>query len=165
MPFAGAAAELGKAFGFKFYDSFLFDSNRGGIIDFTYENNMLASNVITQGRNTSESVHKIVTFTGQAFETPEKAITVLKLNEEYVVHLPDTMWVFNDKIKKFKANDLSQGAVLEFGKGRVAVFGEAAMFTAQLAGRNQHKVGMNANDATENYKLLLNIVHWLDRLY
>ena len=50
-------------------------------------------------------------------------------------------------------------------KGRVAIFGEAAMFTAQLAGRNQFKVGMNSDEAPENYKLLLNVVHWLDRLY
>lgn len=165
MPFAGASAELGKAFGFKFYDSFLFDSERGGIIDFTHSNNMLASNVITEGRNKFESVEKIVTFTGQAFKTPKSAMQILKLNKEYVVHLPDTMWVFNDRTRKFSAEKLSQGAVLKFGKGRVAVFGEAAMFTAQLAGRNRLKVGMNSDDATENYKLLLNIIHWLDRLY
>ncbi|MBI3470619.1 MAG: hypothetical protein HY013_04620 [Candidatus Solibacter usitatus] len=30
-----------------------------------------------------------------------------------------------------------QGAVLPFGKGRVAVFGEAAMFSAQLSGRTR----------------------------
>jgi len=39
------------------------------------------------------------------------------------------------------------------------------MFTAQLAGENRRKVGMNADYAPRNYKLLLNIVHWLDRLY
>jgi len=165
MPFAGAAAPLGKAFGFTFYDSFLFDSDSRGIIDFTLKNKMLASNSITQGRNEFESVEKIVTFTGQAFKTPKEALQILKLNKQHVVYLPDTMWVFNDKIKRFKANDLSQGAVLAFGKGRVAVFGEAGMFTAQLAGRDEFKVGMNANNATENYKLLLNVVHWLDRLY
>ncbi|MCH3884437.1 hypothetical protein [Tenacibaculum aquimarinum] len=78
--------------------------------------------------------------------------------------MPDTMWVFNDKTKKFNANNLSQGAVLEFGKGKIAVFGEAAMFTAQLAGRNRFKAGINSEDASENYKLLLNIIHWLDKV-
>ncbi len=165
MPFAGAAAELGKAFGFKFYDSFLFDSERRGILDFSIDNSLLASNSITKGRNRDELVDKVVTFTGQAFETPKDALSILKLNEKYTVHLPDTMWVFNDNIKQFKASNLSQGAVLEFGKGRVAIFGEAAMFTGQLAGQQRRKVGMNADYAAQNYKLLLNIIHWLDRLY
>ena len=35
MPFAGASEKLAKAFGFTFYDSFLFDKNRGGILDFS----------------------------------------------------------------------------------------------------------------------------------
>lgn len=50
---------------------------------------------------------------------------------------------------------------MKLGKGKIAFFGEAAMFTAQLAGRNQFKVGMNAKGAEENYKLLLNIMTWL----
>ena len=75
------------------------------------------------------------------------------------------MWVFNEKTKTFSGKGLSQGAYLEFGKGRVVVFGEGAMFTAQLAGPNRFKVGMNAKEASENYQLLLNIIHWLDRLY
>jgi hypothetical protein len=165
MPFAGAASKLGKAFDFKFYDSFLLDSTQRGSIDFSRENEMLNSNFITNGRSASESVDKIRTFTGQAFETPQRATSILTLKKEFTVHLPDTMWVFNDKIRKFSAERLSQGAVLEYGKGRVAIFGEAAMFTAQLAGRDSFKVGMNAEEASENYKLLLNITHWLDRLY
>jgi hypothetical protein len=38
----------------------------------------------------------------------------------------------------------------------------AAMFTAQLAGPSKTQVGMNSDYAGENYKLLLNIIHWLD---
>jgi hypothetical protein len=37
-----------------------------------------------------------------------------------------------------------------------------AMFTAQLAGPSKTQVGMNSDYAGENYKLLLNIIHWLD---
>ena len=36
------------------------------------------------------------------------------------------------------------------------------MFSAQLAGQNLRKLGMNSDYAGENYKLLLNIIHWLD---
>jgi hypothetical protein len=42
------------------------------------------------------------------------------------------------------------------------MFGEAAMFTAQLAGPQQTKAGMNSDYAEQNYQLLLNIIHWLD---
>lgn len=54
------------------------------------------------------------------------------------------------------------GAYKKYGKGKVVVFGEAAMFTAQLAGPNKNKTGMNNLVAPENYQLLLNIIHWLD---
>jgi len=57
---------------------------------------------------------------------------------------------------------VKQGAFRTYGKGKVVAFGEAAMFTAQLAGPNQIRMGMNNDAAPENYQLLMNIVHWLD---
>jgi hypothetical protein len=56
---------------------------------------------------------------------------------------------------------LLQGAVLSHGRGRVAVFGEAAMFSAQLAGPNRNPMGMNAPHARQNPQFLLTVVHWL----
>jgi hypothetical protein len=56
-----------------------------------------------------------------------------------------------------------QGAVFAVGKGRVAVFGEAAMFSAQRAGAAQAPMGMNVPAAKENHQLLLNVMHWLTR--
>ncbi|MCB0649708.1 MAG: DUF4350 domain-containing protein [Saprospiraceae bacterium] len=165
MPFAGASATLGKAFGFGFYDGFLLDEHNRGIFDFSRNNKMLASNFITNGRNKAESVDTIRTFTGQGFSLPDGAVSILELTSGYQILLPDTMWVFDENTKRMSAEGLSQGAVLNYGKGRVAVFGEAAMFTAQLAGATQTRVGMNAAEADENFQLLLNIIHWLDRLY
>lgn len=59
-----------------------------------------------------------------------------------------------------------QGAVLRFGKGRVAVFGEAALFSAQerLGKDGRTLMGMNRPDATQNPQFLLNVVHWLSGL-
>lgn len=161
MPFAGASEKLAKAFGFTFYDSFLFDKNRGGILDFSKENNLLANNFLTQKSRGFYDVSLVKTYTGQAFKIPNKAKSILKLNENYIVHLPDTMWRFSEKTKRFSAKGLSQGAIVNYKKGKVAVFGEAAMFTAQLAGAKQFKVGMNAKGAEDNHKLLLNIMRWL----
>jgi hypothetical protein len=51
---------------------------------------------------------------------------------------------------------------MKVGKGRLAVFGEAGMFSAQLAGPRQ-RMGMNAPGAEQNHQLLLNVMHWLSR--
>jgi len=59
----------------------------------------------------------------------------------------------------------SQRAYIKSGGGRMVMFGEAAMFTAQLAGPAKTRVGMNSDYAEENYRLLLNIIHWLDGKY
>lgn len=53
-----------------------------------------------------------------------------------------------------------QGAYMKYGKGRIVIFGEAAMFTAQLQGKN--KMGMSTKSASQNAQFLLNTIHWLD---
>jgi len=47
------------------------------------------------------------------------------------------------------------------GRGRVAVFGEAAMFTAQVSGPERRPMGMNTPTAAQNPQFLLNVMHWL----
>jgi hypothetical protein len=79
-----------------------------------------------------------------------------------VIFLPDTAWVIKKDTPKFDVKGWSQGAYKKYGKGKVVAFGEAAMFSAQLAGPGKIKMGMNNEAAPENYQLLLNIIHWLD---
>jgi hypothetical protein len=54
---------------------------------------------------------------------------------------------------------------MPFGEGRVAVFGEAAMFSAQVATIDGHsfKVGMNV-PGNDDRQFALNVMHWLARL-
>ncbi len=47
---------------------------------------------------------------------------------------------------------------------RIAVFGEAAMFSAPLEGALKNPMGMNAPIAAQNPQFLLNIMHWLSGL-
>jgi hypothetical protein len=54
-----------------------------------------------------------------------------------------------------------QRAILRSGRGRFAVFGEAAMFSAQLAGPEKRQMGMNNPIASKNRQFLLNLMHWL----
>jgi len=51
--------------------------------------------------------------------------------------------------------------MLQYGKGRVVIFGEAAMFTAQLQGPDRRPMGMNQPTAKQNPQFLLNVIHWL----
>ena len=69
MPMGGAAKKLAAAFGFKFTDGFARKKGKGPDA-FTLQENTLHESIITKGRNTEESVDKIVTFTGQAFQIP-----------------------------------------------------------------------------------------------
>ena len=78
--------------------------------------------------------------------------------------MPKTAWEFGPDTARHDVGGWLQGAVFEVGKGRVAVFGEAAMFSAQLAGPEKVPMGMNAPNATQNPQLLLNVLHWLTRV-
>lgn len=162
MPMAGAATELAAAFGFEFTNGFVFGTTSKGPAIFNLKEKTLTESVLTKGRKSNESVAQIATFTGQAFKIPDDATSILTFDENYINKLPDTAWVFNDETTQYGVKGWSQGAFKKYGKGKIVAFGEAAMFTAQLAGPNQFKVGMNSEVAPENYQLLLNIIHWLD---
>lgn len=162
MPMAGAAEELAKVFGFQFTNGFAMSTSSRGPSLFNLKEKTLVKSKLTQGRDTTESVSQIASFTGQAFKIPNDATSILKFDKTYVNLLPDTAWVFSGKTKQYFVEGWSQGAFKEFGKGKLVVFGEAAMFSAQLSGPNKSKIGMNDEIAPENYKLLLNIIHWLD---
>jgi hypothetical protein len=163
MPMGGAAANMAAAFGFGFSDGFAADTARGGATLFCRADNTLADNIITDGCKAAEKVDSIWSFTGQAFTLPPDASPVLTFNDRYLLLLSDTAWVFNKRTVYKPVTGCAQLAFKEYGKGRVVMAGEAAMFTAQLAGEQQIRVGMNSPYAGRNYQLLLNIIHWLDR--
>jgi len=76
--------------------------------------------------------------------------------------MPDTAWSFHSKTPLVNIKGWSQSAYKLEGKGRIVVNGEASMFSAQIGQPGNRKMGMNRDDAPDNYKLLLNIIHWLD---
>ena len=162
MPMAGAAEDLAMEFGFEFTNGFVFDTINRGPAYFNLKERTLTESIITKGRNSKESVEQIATFTGQAFKIPNDATAILTFDKNFVNMLPNKAWVFDDKTTIYNVEGWSQGAYKKYGKGKVVVFGEAAMFSAQLAGSEKRKMGMNNEVAPENYQLLLNIIHWLD---
>lgn len=162
MPMGGAAAEMAAAFDFGFTDGFALDTAQAGPALFCRADGTLGNNIMTNGTEVAEQVDSIYSFTGQAFTIPEDASNVLTFNEKYLLLLSDTAWVFNEQTVFKPIKGWSQLAYKEYGRGRVVMSGEAAMFTAQLAGPQRYPAGMNAPYARNNYRLLLNIIHWLD---
>ncbi|MFH1197130.1 MAG: DUF4350 domain-containing protein [bacterium] len=162
MPFAGAAFDLGKAFGFEFLNGFAYTREREWPPSiFSLKDSTLMESPITTGVEECEQINEISTFTGSAFKAPTAAIPVLRFLDENYSLQPDTAWAFTDSTPRKKLGGYNQGALLKFGKGRVAVFGEAAMFTAQIA-NGDFKVGLNSEHAPHNAQFELNLIHWLD---
>jgi hypothetical protein len=155
MPFPGAAEELAAVFGVRMLNGFAAPpGDVRGQITFTRAVGTLRDHPITRG------IDSVVSFTGQAFSA-ERAAPLMVLPDSTVMLRPTVAWQFTDSTRRVPAGGLLQGAVLEYGKGRVAVFGEAAMFSAQRAGPNRQPMGMNAPNARQNPQFLLNVVHWL----
>jgi hypothetical protein len=133
------------------------ESNNPGFIVYTRESGRLADHPITRGRNDSERVNKIITFTGQSLAGPADSFAFLKLADT----AKDAMPGVNPNPQS--AAGRAQGIAMSFGKGRVVVLGEAAMLSAQLAGPNGRPFGMN-RPGIDNRQLALNIMHWLSGL-
>jgi hypothetical protein len=161
MPFPGAAEKLAAAFGFKFYNGFAIRKGAGK--DIFVPGKGLVESTVTKGRNPSEAISTLQTFTGQAFEIPKEATAIVVLDNRYQMKLPKTAWQFKKDTQTIPAENLVQGAFMKYGNGRVVIFGEAAMFTAQTQG-GKTKMGMNQKSASQNVQFLLNTIHWLDHV-
>ena len=135
------------------------ESNNQGFITYNRDNKLLGDHAITRGRNDSEKISRIIAFTGQSLTGPKGSIPFMKLADTAVDMVPTGQ---GDDRKKVSAAGRAQGIALKFGKGRVVVLAEAAMMSAQLAGPNKVKFGMN-KPGIDNRQLALNIMHWLTR--
>lgn len=172
MPLAGAAAALAGAFGFGFNDGFAvrdFQTEPEGQAAFAApqmferQNNTLREHPATRGRTPSERVERIRAFIGQAITLPAQAQALMVLPEDFVSLMPRKAWQFTLSTPKVAVGGWAQAGTLELGRGRVAAFGEAGMFTAQLTGPDRKPMGLNAPGAEQNPTFILNLMHWLAR--
>jgi hypothetical protein len=158
-PMGSAALSLAKKFGIEMSTGATFDpansaEDRPASLMFTRANKLLADHPITRGRDQSEQVARVRTFTGQSLKGPPGSIPIMKLADTAVDRLDE---------KEVSAAGRSQGLAFTYGNGRVVVLGEAAMLSAQVAGDGTFKMGMNAG-GIDNKQFTLNILHWLSRL-
>ena len=163
MPFPGAAAELAAAFGVTMGNGFAYDATENeSRMRFARGDGSLADHAVTRGRDAAERVDSVFAFTGQAFRvTAPGAEPLMTLAAGSVLLLPRVAWQFTAETPRAQVGGQQQGAVLRHGRGRVAVFGEAAMFSAQRAGPQRQPMGMNDPRAPQNVQFLLNVMHWL----
>jgi len=167
MPFPGAASDLAKAFGFTFSNGYArpaLQRERGVIGDVFGRTSGLIDSEITRGRSDAETVTSVTTFGGSAFQAPDNAIKIIQFGPKSVSRETKRAPGITRDAPTIKIDGWCQGAALKMKKGRVVVFGEAAMFSAQLAGQMKRPMGMNAPNAKQNYQLLLNVMRWLAKV-
>jgi len=171
MPFPGAAEALAGAFGVRMLNGFAYDGSRESDGDtrsavrgstlFSRSDGTLAPHPITDGRSQAEWVDHVATFTGQAFNAEGDVEPLLVFGSEQLSIQTTKAWEFSEDAERLPVAGWYQGLVLRVAEGRVAVFGEAAMFTAQLSSGEQEPMGMNAPVADQNPRFILNLMHWL----
>jgi hypothetical protein len=111
----------------------------------------------------AENIASIRSFTGQAFRPVVAVEPLMRMPKDWAVLFPQEAGKFTSETPSQSTHGLLQRAVLRHGQGRVAVFGEAAMFTAQalIDGDNVRRFGMNDPEAAQNSQFVLNVLHWL----
>lgn len=163
MPFPGAAREMAARFGVLMGNGYAMAADSSGMMQFRRVDGSLQQHPITEGRDASETVDSVTSFAGQAFRLRPNvtADSLMILGQNTTLLLPTEAGQFSRQTPQLGAAGMLQGATLRVGSGRVAVFGEAAMFTAQLSGSERRPMGMNHPRASQNVQFVLNVLHWL----
>lgn len=175
LPFSAAADLLCKRLSIDVTQGHTFDKSNHNLesgddteLLFTRENSLLKDHSITRGRTASESINRILTFSGTSLKGPAGGFPFLMLADTAMDVLPPTapQPTSPDQAapdhKQVSAAGRAQGIAIVLSKGRVVVLGEAAMLTAQIAPRG-FRFGMNL-PGYDNRQLALNIMHWLSGL-
>jgi hypothetical protein len=150
-PFPKVIEKLSAAFGFEFSNGHVRDAL------FRLDNNSLIEHSITQ------DITQVKTFGGSAFQIPERAQPLLTLGKGATSVVPEIPFQVNAKTPRVSMNGWYQGAVLEVGEGRVAVFSEGMMFSLQVMVSTGKKYGLVSDGAEQNEQFLLNVMHWLSK--
>jgi hypothetical protein len=175
MPFPNAVDKLASNLGIAMGDNFAFDAA------FTYkpgDMNLIkfyakppATNTgklhptrAVEGRSAKEHIPYVVTFTGSAFRVKPgvQFSPVLELGEGTNIAWPSDHADISMKTPFTRGTGLYQGVVMRMDKGRVAVFGEASMFSVNYAEWvGNYPTGFHNPDAPYNKQFILNVYHWL----
>ena len=119
MPAGGATKGLAAAFGFGFTDGFAVDTANPGMPVFFYRSTgTLADNIITSGRNMSEWVDTIASFTGQSFTIDNDTSPILRFNQNCVQLLPDSTGIIDSNTRLISVENWIQAAFKKVWQGQ-----------------------------------------------
>jgi hypothetical protein len=167
MPDPGAIEKLALSFGVEVTNGYVMQGpppGRPGPMLFQRSDGSLADHFLTEGRGPDERVRRVATFAGSAFRCGEGFQPLLILGEDFRSWMPKEYNKFPPGTPSIDVKGWNQGGSMSYGKGRIAFFAEAAMFTAQVFAEGRVKAGMNHPLGGDNARLLLNILHWLSGL-
>lgn len=159
-PFGSSASALAAAFGVTMHCGFTEVAKQypgqtdSSAIRFSRANGLLTDSPIANGRNASERLEVVQSFTGQSLDARE-GTPILALPPSAIEYVPPP-----PQFKPARAGK-AQGYAIEYGRGRVVVLGEAGMLAAQVD--RGAKFGMNV-PGLDNKQFVLNTLHWLSRL-
>lgn len=163
MPDPGAIKDLALSFGIEVNNGYVLSGSPPGRVEpivFKKKLGTLADHILTRGRNSNERVRQVATFTGSAFRCPKGFEPILVFGKSYRSWMPEEYYQFIPDTPSIDVSGWYQGGVKKYGKGRIAFFAEAAMFTAQVFDDGKIKAGMNHSMGRDNARLFLNIFHW-----
>jgi hypothetical protein len=176
-PYGSAVESLAQRFGVQMGNGLLEDPEHHEVrlgqshLVFDSNNGLLRDHPIIRGRNSSEQIHRVLTFTGQSVLGPAAAVPFMALSDAAVERTPTIPQVERSggdiRVRMeygapVSAKGRAQGIALELEKGRIVVLGEAGMLRAQR-GQGGSRVGMNV-PGYDNRQLALNIMRWLSRV-
>jgi hypothetical protein len=192
-PYGSAMDSLAVRFGVDFGKGRTLDTRRVdpetgnvGCILFTRAKDMLGDHAITRGRDKTERINRVTTFTGQSLMGPRGSTGLLVLGPSSwdMPYTPDARRKATPEARRkadttsvvkrpgsVTAVDRFQGLAFGFGKGRVVVLGEASMFgskfifgrEARQMRKDRLRIGLNRPDLDDNQQFALNVLRWLAR--
>jgi hypothetical protein len=161
-PYGSAATALSQALGVEMGGGFTQAANVDperprdhSQLMFSRENGLLGDHPIIRGRNATEEVQSVVSYTGQSLASAT-GTPLLILGDSAVDYIPA-----EGRFERRPALGTAQAFALSIGKGRVVVLGEAAALTAQVDDKG-NRFGMQSRPG--NQRFALNVMHWLSRL-
>jgi hypothetical protein len=160
MPFPGAAEKLAAVFGFEFSNGFALSTLKRGTDVFRRSDGSLRTHEITDGKEPGGRIDSVATFTGQAFNASRDHEPIIVFDSNYIILMPEAAWDFDQKVDTLHIPGWMQAATTKYGKGRVFVSGEAAMFSSQVVSGGP-SAGLTSPEAAQNLRFLRNIMYWL----
>ena len=162
-PFAGGTSALAEKFGFTFFNGYALRKSslpfNHGSINYQINDGLNHEHPIIKGGFGKAKITQFFTFNGTAFIAPAGAQSLLTIPNGFVVLMARSLKQV-DTAPQINVSGLSAGSTLNYGNGRVAVFAEAAAFSAQVLNKLK-KMGMNHPNGAKNPIFALATMRWL----